>query len=165
MIGRYARLTPAELDRALREPDWAKEFVVELMQADWDGQPEASAARCLDTEKAWHALSFLLDRIEFPIDIVYGEEEIPGPMTGDSAPLLPPSGGRSRRSRGSRGSTCEPPGRGVSAADLALAGVYPVEMWERGESLDYVTSRYQALVPFFRAAAREGTPWSSGSTD
>ncbi|MEU0047749.1 DUF1877 family protein [Streptomyces werraensis] len=27
MIGEYARLTPAELERAVRDPSWALEFI------------------------------------------------------------------------------------------------------------------------------------------
>jgi hypothetical protein len=51
MIGEYARLTPAEVDRAVLDPDWAREFVDELIEA---GAADAGAdARCLDIDKAW----------------------------------------------------------------------------------------------------------------
>ncbi|OII66405.1 MULTISPECIES: DUF1877 family protein [unclassified Streptomyces] len=45
---------------------------------------------------------------------------------------------------------------GVRPAELAQAEIYPTVLWERGESLDYVTSHYQAMAPFFRAAADAG---------
>ncbi|MGA4981759.1 DUF1877 family protein [Streptomyces cellulosae] len=45
---------------------------------------------------------------------------------------------------------------GVTPADLAAAEIYPTIVWERGEPLDEVTAHYEALVTYFRAAAREG---------
>ncbi|MGA5259387.1 DUF1877 family protein [Streptomyces griseoincarnatus] len=42
------------------------------MDLPWD------QARCFDTDKMWHALDFLLRRVGFPVDVVFGEEEIPG---------------------------------------------------------------------------------------
>ncbi|MGY5131311.1 hypothetical protein ACWGJW_02630 [Streptomyces nigrescens] len=38
MIGEYARVTPAELDRALGDPEWALKLV--------SGRMEAEAAQC-----------------------------------------------------------------------------------------------------------------------
>jgi len=51
-----------------------------------------------------------------------------------------------------------PPGwpRASPPADLAAAEIYPTIVWERGEPLDEVTAHYEALVTYFRAAAREG---------
>ncbi|MGO4429707.1 DUF1877 family protein, partial [Streptomyces sp. MCAF7] len=34
MIGNYARLTPAELERAVRDPDWGREFIGELAETE-----------------------------------------------------------------------------------------------------------------------------------
>ncbi|MFE7614179.1 DUF1877 family protein [Streptomyces sp. NPDC057496] len=36
MIGEYARLAPAELDRAIRDPEWAQEHVVGLIETGPD---------------------------------------------------------------------------------------------------------------------------------
>ncbi|GHG36655.1 hypothetical protein GCM10018777_61700 [Streptomyces albogriseolus] len=58
-----------------------------------------------------------------------------------------------------RPSPPRPPARlteGVTPADLAAADIYPTVVWERGEPLDEVTAHYEALVPYFRAAARDG---------
>lgn len=41
-------------------------------------EPPGDRARRFDTDKMWHALDFLLRRIGFPVDVVFGEEEIPG---------------------------------------------------------------------------------------
>ncbi|MFZ4246282.1 DUF1877 family protein [Streptomyces griseoincarnatus] len=45
---------------------------------------------------------------------------------------------------------------GFTPADPAAAGVHPTIVRERGEPLDVVTAHYGALVPYFRAAARDG---------
>lgn len=82
-------------------------------------------------------------------------------------------GRRTRRARSVVGGRCQddrvrtaaeafvatPPARlteGVTPADLAAAGIYPTIVRERGEPLDVVTAHYGALVPYFRAAARDG---------
>lgn len=41
MIGEYARLTPTELERAIHDPNWAQEFVNELIEAELDATPNA----------------------------------------------------------------------------------------------------------------------------
>ncbi|MFF8714145.1 YfbM family protein [Streptomyces sp. NPDC015184] len=157
MIGEYARLTPAELDRAIRDPEWAQEHVVELIETELDAAPAAPEARCHDTDKTWHALDFLLRRIDFPVDIVHGEEEIPG---AEGWGYEPPRYLTPERVRVAAEALAATPHEalteGVSSAELARAEIYPAAVWERGESLDYVTSHYQGLVPFFRAAADAG---------
>ncbi|MGW1029519.1 YfbM family protein [Streptomyces sp. NPDC002577] len=157
MIGEYVRLAPAELDRALHDPEWAQEFVDELIEAELDKRPEASEARCHDTDKAWHAIDFLLRHLGFPVDIVHGEEEIPGTEDWGYGPprYLTPE----RVRIAAEALTATPHDAlidGVTPVDLAQADIYPNIIWERGESLDYVTSHYQALIPFFQAAARHG---------
>ncbi|WP_121830390.1 YfbM family protein [Streptomyces sp. S1] len=157
MIGEYARLTPAELDRAIHDPDWAQEFVDELIEAELDATPKASEARCHDVDKAWHALDFLLRRIDFPVDIVHGEEEIPEAEDWGYGPPQFLSPERVRTAAEALATTpYEALVEGVHPIDLAKAEIYPTIVWERGESLDYVTTHYQALVPFFQAAADAG---------
>ncbi|MFJ6572669.1 YfbM family protein [Streptomyces sp. NPDC091292] len=157
MIGEYVRLTPAELDRAVKDPDWALKFVEELIEAEPDEQPTAAEARCHDTGKTWHALDFLLRRLGFPVDIVHGEMEIPG---AEDWGYGPPRYLTPEQVRLATDALAATPHQNlienVTPADLAQARIYPDVIWERGESLDFVTSHYQALVPFFQAAARDG---------
>ncbi|MFD8383431.1 YfbM family protein [Streptomyces sp. NPDC059679] len=157
MIGEYARLTPAELERAVRDPDWAQEFIGELMDTELDEGPATSPARCHETDKAWHALDFLLSRLAFPVNVVFGEEEIPG---ADDWGYGPPRYLTPERVRvAAEAFAAMPPEAlvsGVTPDDLVQADIYPVIIWVGDESLDYVTSHYQALVPFFQAAARDG---------
>ncbi|MFB1041372.1 YfbM family protein [Streptomyces chrestomyceticus] len=157
MIGEYARLASAELDRVSHDPDWAQGFVDEAIEAELDSRPEVSDARCQDVDKAWHALDFLLRRIDFPVDIIHGEEEIPGAEDWGYGPPRFLSPKRVRVAAEALAATPhEALVEGVRPAELAEAEIYPTVVWELGESLDYVTSHYQALVPFFGAAADVG---------
>ncbi|MFG3496781.1 YfbM family protein [Streptomyces sp. NPDC047886] len=157
MIGTFVRLTPTELDRAVRDPGWAQDHVDELIEAELDDGPEGAGVRCHDIDKAWHALDFLLRRVAFPVDIVHGEEEIP---EAEDWGYGPPRYLTPERVRVAADALSRIPHQtlieGVTPTDLARADIYPHSIWERGESLDYVTSHYQALVPFFQAAARDG---------
>lgn len=75
--GYHARLTPVEGERAVEDPRWAMNLIEELINVGTD-EPGGSQPRCLDIGKAWDALALMLRRIDFPVDIVHGEEEIPG---------------------------------------------------------------------------------------
>ncbi|MFF0808771.1 YfbM family protein [Streptomyces albogriseolus] len=157
MIGEYARLTAAEFERAVGDPDWAYERVRELTEQEWDVDLPWDRARRLDTDKMWHALDFLLRRVGFPVDVVFGEEEIPGAEDWSYGPprCLTPDQVRTA----AEAFAATPSARlteGVTPADLAAADIYPTVVWERGEPLDEVTAHYEALVPYFRAAARDG---------
>ncbi|QFZ72965.1 DUF1877 family protein [Streptomyces fagopyri] len=157
MIGEYVRLTPAELDRAVRDPDWALEFIHELIEAGADETGGASQSRCLDIDKAWDTLGFLLRRIEFPVDIVHGEEEIPGAEDWGYGPprYLPPE-----RVHAAAAALGEVPTdalvRGVTEEEPAQADLYPNIAGEGLQWLKYVTHQYEALMPFFQAAAAAG---------
>ncbi|MDT9680717.1 YfbM family protein [Streptomyces sp. TRM76323] len=157
MIGEYVRLTADEFERALGDPQWAQERVDELVEAELGGGGGDAEARCLDTDKAWHALDFLLSRIGFPVDVVFGEDAIPDAEDWGYTPprYLTPERVRAA-AEALRGTPVERLVEGVGPEDLARADVYPVVVWERGESLEYVTAYYEALVPFFGAAARDG---------
>ncbi|MYT16238.1 protein of unknown function (DUF1877) [Streptomyces sp. SceaMP-e96] len=157
MTGEYARVTPAELDRALGDPEWALKLVSGRMEAEAAQRPEPALARCLDIDKAWDALGFLLRRTSFPVDIVHGEEAVPD---ADDWGYGPPRYLTPEQVRGAAealaGISAESLTAGVGPADLAAAEVYPVIVWERGEPLDYVSAHYELLRPFFRAAADAG---------
>ncbi|WP_407566222.1 YfbM family protein [Streptomyces sp. 184] len=161
MIGEYVRVTPAELDRAVREPDWAKTFVFGLLEVEpddeTDDEPDPGEARFLDTDKAWGAIEYLLRRIDFPVNVVHGEESLPGAEEWGYGPprYLTPEQVR----KAAEGLVTTGFGRlaqGVTPDDLARADVYPQIIWKRAESFDYVQGHYEALVEFFEAAAREG---------
>ncbi|MQY06675.1 YfbM family protein [Actinomadura macrotermitis] len=157
MIGEYVRLTPAELERTIGDPAAGRELVDRLIEAELDEAPGPSRARCHDIDKTWQALDFLLHRAGFPVDIAYGEEQIPG---ADAWGYGPPRYLTPERVRAAVAAFPAFPhhalAEGVTPADLAKADIYPHIVWERGEPLEYVTYHYASLVEFFQAAARDG---------
>ncbi|WP_405427836.1 DUF1877 family protein [Streptomyces erythrochromogenes] len=76
MNGEYLRVTPAELERALVDPEWALDLADEIQAAQEGGEPVPAEARHFTTHQAWHLLGFLLQRSAFPVDIVHGEEAL-----------------------------------------------------------------------------------------
>ncbi|MEU3298293.1 MULTISPECIES: YfbM family protein [unclassified Streptomyces] len=157
MIGEYARLTPAELERAVRDPNWALEFIHELIEAGTDETTGARQPRCLDIDKAWDTLGFLLRRTEFPIDVVHGEEEIPGAEDWGYGPprfLTPEQVNAAAAALAELSSDALV--QGVTEAELVQADLYPNIAGEGLQRLKYATHHYDALVPFFQAAATAG---------
>jgi hypothetical protein len=63
-IGLYARVTPEELDRALKDP----EFEQHLEETLFDTKDH----RVWNIDKTWDALSYLLIMAKAPIDIIRG---------------------------------------------------------------------------------------------
>ncbi|MEU5399338.1 YfbM family protein [Streptomyces sp. NPDC005963] len=158
MNGVYVRLTPSELSRALDDPVWAKEYADELLEAESDLVHLPSTSRTHHTYRAWHALDFLLRRRGFPVDIVHGEEEIPG--TEDWGGYGPPRCVTPERVRVAADAlaalTCAELIEGVTPGHLAEAGVYPVSPWADEHSLGLVTGIHQPLAAFFRTTALRG---------
>ncbi|QDY78991.1 YfbM family protein [Streptomyces qinzhouensis] len=157
MSGVHLRFTPAELTRALREPDWAEEYAEELLAAESDSEHLPSTARSHHTYTAWHGLDFLLRRHGFPVDVVHGEEEIPGTAEWGYGPprFLPPERVRAAADAFAGLS----PGAlvaGVTAADLVAAEVYPVSQWTDEYSLGLVTACVRPLAAYVRNTALRG---------
>ncbi|MER6912544.1 YfbM family protein [Streptomyces sp. NPDC000594] len=157
MIGEYARFTPAELDRAVRDPAWAWEFVEELLYAPEDGTAPLQGpprGRLHDTGKMWHALEFLLDRHHVPVNVVHGERELSGAEDWGYGPprLIVPE---RVRTAAEAMAAITPEGliAGTTPADLAAAGIYTFE-GGGDETLDDAAHAYQRLAAFFTATAR-----------
>ncbi|MGW2041242.1 DUF1877 family protein [Streptomyces virginiae] len=155
MIGKYLRLAPTQLERASRDPDWAAEHAHGLYARD----DAAAAARVHETDKAWHALDFLLTRRGFPVDVVFGEADMPWPAGRDWG-YGPPRLLTADRVRAAADALdAHAPdvlADGVTPADLAAANIYPQTVWERGEDPAWVGSHWAALAAYLRAAARDG---------
>ncbi|MEU9334354.1 YfbM family protein [Streptomyces sp. NPDC048290] len=158
MTGEYVRLTAAELERTLGDADWAHEWVGELQESAAESEAPPPEPRLHSTGKTWQALDFLLRRRAFPVDVVFGEADVPGAMEwGHSPPrhLTPERVAVAARALADL--TPQALAEGVSVAEFAAAGLYPEGVWERdeqNEELDWVIAEYQDLVRFFRIAAR-----------
>jgi hypothetical protein len=154
MIGEYLRVTAAELDRAIRDPDWALDFVEEVQDAEEETKPAPAEARHFTTYKAWDLLRFLLERTGFPVNVIHGEE----PFAEDEDwGYGPPRYLRPERVRlaaeALRATSYAQLISGVEPAELTSAEVYPLG-WSEPGSLEWGRPGYDGLTQFFEAAAR-----------
>jgi hypothetical protein len=165
MIGEYLRVTAEELDRAVSDPDWVLQFADDLTDArdlaqdagdEWDGvDPILAKERRFSTDKAWDAIRFLLARVEFPVDVVFGEGRFAGEADWGYGPARYLSVERVLVAAAVLARTgFDDLVHGVAVADLAAADVYP-QGWDEPDELDWVRGHYESLVDFFASAARE----------
>ncbi|MFD1320948.1 DUF1877 family protein [Micromonospora sonneratiae] len=173
MYGNYLRVTPAELARALADPAWAFEYTNKVWRAEdevaralTDTEPRpASARRHLGTDKAWHAILFLLDRADLPGPVLFGE--LPDDEDDDSDPdeyeldwgygppaCFPPDDVRAAAAALARTSYDDLTAN-LDPAELTREAIYP-NGWDRPEGLDWVRGYYDELPPYFAAAAEAG---------
>ncbi|MER5517669.1 YfbM family protein [Streptomyces sp. NPDC002763] len=153
MIGEYLRVTAAELDRAIQDPGWALDLAEEVQDAEEESEPGPAEARHFSTYKVWDMLRFLLAREAFPVNVIHGEEQLPG---AEDWGYGPPSYLRPDRVRlaaqALRATGYTELITGVDAADLAAAEVYPLG-WDEPGTLEWARHWYDGLTEFFEAAA------------
>ncbi|MGW1809093.1 YfbM family protein [Streptomyces sp. NPDC002078] len=154
MIGEYLRVTAAELDRAIQDPDWGLNFVEEVQDAEEETEPAPAEARHFSTYKTWDMLRFLLAHAEFPVNVIHGEE----PFAEDHDwGYGPPKYLRPERVRlaaeALRATSYDQLASGVAPAELVSAEVYPLG-WSEPGSLEWGRPWYDGLTHFFEAAAR-----------
>ncbi|WP_327235411.1 YfbM family protein [Streptomyces sp. NBC_01317] len=152
MIGEYVRVTAAELNRAIRDPDWALDHVEEVQDSE-ESEPAPAGARHFSTYKAWDLLRFLLGRAEAPVDVIHGEESF---AEGHDWGYGPPRYLRPDRVRFAaqtlRALSYERLIAGVDPDDLTRAEVYPLG-WDEPGALEWGRPWYDGLTRFFEAAA------------
>jgi hypothetical protein len=73
MWGEYLRVTRGELERAVKDPDWALEYAEQVQDTEEEAELSASEARHFRTQ-CWDVLGFLFRRADFRVDVVHGEE-------------------------------------------------------------------------------------------
>lgn len=155
MNGEYLRLTPAELERALNDPEWAWDLVEEIQDAEAEYEPGPAEARHFATHQTWHLLGFLLQRSTFPVDVVHGEE----PLTTDGWGYGPPRYLRQERVRLAAETlyrtTYDQLIQDVDPGELTKAEVYP-QIWDSPDSLAWGSDLFTPLTEFFRGAACAG---------
>ncbi|MEU7020775.1 YfbM family protein [Streptomyces sp. NPDC046203] len=163
MIGEYFRVTAAQLDRAIEDPDWALAYIEDTFDAEEsadsmggeDGPPPAGA-RHFSTDKAWHLLDFLLRRVDFPVDVVHGENPLGDAGDwGYGPPCHLPVDRVRLAAEALSGLTYDRLLDGVDPRDLTAAEIYPLG-WEDSASLDWARDWFAGLTTYFEAAARDG---------
>jgi hypothetical protein len=154
MIGEYVRVTAAELDRAIRDPDWALDFVEEVQDAEEETDPAPAKARHFSTYKTWDMLRFLLVRAEFPVNVIHGEEPFAEDEDwGYGHPRYLRPERVQLAAEALRATSYAQLISGVDPAELTRAEVYPLGWTEPG-SLEWGRPWYDGLTQFFEAAAR-----------
>ncbi|WP_454314705.1 YfbM family protein [Streptomyces phaeoluteigriseus] len=155
MNGEYLRVTPAELERALTDPEWAWDLVAESQDAQEASEPAPAEARHFTTHQTWHLLGFLLQRSAFPVDIVHGEEALATDHWGYGPPrYLTPDQVRLAADTLHR-STYDQLIQGVDPSELTKAEIYP-DFWDSPDSLEWARDLFPSLSEFFRSAASAG---------
>jgi Domain of unknown function (DUF1877) len=166
MIGEYARLTPAELQRAISDPEWLMDYIdelkdgldeAELWESDWDGSDDPPGrAKLYSTYKTWNLLAHLLHLASFPVNVIHGEHVLDPDQDWGYGPASYLTPDRVKYAANALDAT--PYSRlaqGVTSADLNAAEIYPMP-WEADDSAEWGRQYYERLTAFFGAAADAG---------
>jgi hypothetical protein len=156
MIGEYLRVTPGELERAVKDPEWALDLVEQVEDAQEESEPAPGDAKHLSTYKTWGMLGFLFRRFGFPVDVVHGEEPFAEAEDWGYGPprYLPVE--RVRLAARELGRIAyDDLIRDVDHVELSAADVYP-QGWEARGSLEWARDYFGQLTLFFQAAANSG---------
>ena len=154
MIGEYLRLTPFELKRAISDPEWALEYAMGVMEREDESEPAIDEARHFSTYKTWDILGFLLERVDFPVGVIAGEDAVIGDEDWGYGParyFLPDrvAFAADELARRSFDDLID----GVDPQALVEAGTYG---WQADDTFEWARDYYEGLVGFFAAAARDG---------
>lgn len=155
MIGAYARVTPAELDQALLDPQRAAELVENLAETTYPGQDSAATDRCIDIDKAWHGTWFLLNAVGAPVDIVEGGAPLSDENLGYGPARYPNPSEVEEAAAYLTAVRWEDLAGHFDPARMTADGIYPA-IWDDGHALDYLRVNHAILVKFFGTAAAAG---------
>jgi hypothetical protein len=167
MYGRWHRLTAAQLEDAKKDLGWALDLVEAESEAEEESGEDHRLAdlRSFGTDKAWHALDYLLDRIGFPYGIVFGQHQMIDDYDPDTADpdadwgygppgFLTPQEVR-EAAEALASMTAEDLLRGLDPAELTREGIYPA-IWDDPNELEWITGYLPDIRVWFGAAAAAG---------
>ncbi|MFI5527838.1 YfbM family protein [Kitasatospora sp. NPDC051853] len=155
MNGAYLRVTPGELAQVLEDPEWAWGFANDIQEHEEEAVLEPDSARYFSTERAWDLLGFLLRRSGFPVDVVQGEEPVPGAGDWGYGPPQYLTVEQVREASDGLGRlTYDELIADVARVELAAAEIYP-QITDTA-ALDWAREAFAPLVEFFRSAAYAG---------
>ncbi|MFD7923661.1 DUF1877 family protein [Streptomyces sp. NPDC059740] len=139
-----------ELERAEKEPDWAREFVAELYGSDDYPAPDRPDG---GPGKAFNGLQYLLDEVQAPFEFLMG-----GDPVGDDGTLFVWSARQVESvARLFRATPWPALAAHYDPERMSAQDVYPA-MWRSDPegSLAWLKEAYEDLVAFFAAAAGRG---------
>jgi Domain of unknown function (DUF1877) len=164
MYGEWLRVSRAELEHAKADLDWLRELAPTIQEQEYSGHESAlpvAQRRSFGTDKTWQALSYLLYRYDFPVNMIGGEEYF-GDYPGDPATEWhygPPSYLTPEQVREAATAlatlTEDDLIRDVNPSELAEAQIYP-EVWDRPGQLEWAVCHLPHVRDYFTAAAKAG---------
>ncbi|HCT79751.1 MAG TPA: DUF1877 domain-containing protein [Micromonosporaceae bacterium] len=161
MYGQWLRVSSAELEHAKADLDWAEDFAESVAEAEYqyEDNRDLPDRRSYGTDKAWHALDYLLQRKGFPVAIIFGEERFTDDDVDDTeadwgygAPgYLTPVQVRQAAAALAE-LTREALLEGVDPAELQREEIYPA-VWDRPGELEWPVGFLPDIKTYFNAAA------------
>jgi hypothetical protein len=159
MYGVYARLTPKELDRALKDPQRERELAESLQKWYPGGKGDAAfrSSRVLDVDKAWNGLWYLLHAEGAPAEIMGGGTAVSDYEWGYGPALYLTAEQVEMAAAFLQATPWALLARHFDPVAMVADHVYP-EVWDRPDedNLGWLQDYYLELVPFFAAAAGAG---------
>jgi len=155
IIGNFVRISPAELAHLRDDPMRVHSFVHGLVKAELTGPPVAPEhARSLCVDKCWDALGFLLDRVDFPVDLFRDGTDL-GELD---------DGGTERRCLSVEQVRLAAEWFTVVEFEDVIADFDPADpeaavywvRWDEPAFVEIVREHFQALTRFFAVAAASG---------
>ena len=153
----YARLTEAELQRAIVDPRWAEDRLDELGEAWVEDDSEPEEARFFSVDKSWEGIRLVLANAGLTLELIHGEsQELQVAQEWDYGPptyLTPPRVSVAAQLLGAL--PFADLVRAVDADQVRADDLYMVGEWTE-DDLDYVTYHGERLQRFYAAAAKAG---------
>lgn len=147
----FVRLTPAQLEQADRDPEWAEQYLEDLYDSEAEPLPENAD---VDIQKSWAGLDHLFDNAGVPFSIQEGGDCI---ANGDGWYLNTWTvEDVVRAAKVLKETSFDAIAEHCDAEQLSRAEVYPMRhMWD-ADDMESLKWDYEQLQGFFAAAAASG---------
>jgi hypothetical protein len=146
VIAYYARVTAAELDGLVKEPAFIRQLARRV---------DRSGPRFLDIDKAWDRIFFILDEWIFPVDVIFGENLLPGPDDWGPPGYLTVEQVREAAEEFFESGTA-PVSTFFATSWPEPENTHPRVSLDHALQMSYVGDYYNALAAFIQAAAHAG---------
>jgi hypothetical protein len=152
MYGEWLRVTPEELAQVSAD---LRGWHVRAIEMD-EGDTEITERRRFGSDKTWHALQYLLQRRDFPVDVIAGEQAFDSDIEwGYDRPGYLTPAQVMQAAAGLAALSAEDLIEGVDQEDLKVNDIYP-SVWDRPDELEWAVWCIPDMTEFFGAAAKAG---------
>lgn len=148
MIGNFLQLTPSDLDTLIANPSAVESFIY----------PDEDE-NCIDIDKAWHGIHFMLTGQQFDGDPLLSNVIFSGAVIGDDVGYGPARYLTATEvAEVAEALQSLPPdefAKRYDATALTANDIYP-QIWSGDEDLEYILSWYGTLRDYYAGAASKG---------